>query len=311
MRSIIRFFFKVIQIKIIYSLFNFFAILKKKKSTKLFKDSLVNLKISGQEYKNCTASLNNLGYFKYRNLVDKDILKKIKEKFDFLFNNNINYFFYDIHPSIDLNQNINIELNSRNISNYTNYVMLKNPALYIPEILELINDDISKTLLDYFKVIPSLTHINLKRSFKNNLPPMGQNFYHRDENGKNFLKAFIYLNDVNLENGPFVYIKESHKNIPVKSFYKYSYSEDEIIKQNLKQNKIYATANYGDMIFANTRGLHKGSQILNGHRDMITFHFCLHYEYFRKSTELVLPKNFSIPANYKKIYFEHSNISKI
>lgn len=282
--------------------------MKKKKDS----DGIINfsnLKSNDKKILSCVKTLKSDGYYKFEDLIQKDKLIQIKRKFDNLIKNNLKLFFYDIHPSIKDIPEKN-EINSSNIHNFTNYIMLKNPVQYFPEIIELINDDLSKILFNYFGVIPSLTHVNLKRSFKNELPPMGTNFYHRDENGVNFLKAFIYLNDVNENNGPFVYIQKSHQNISIKDFYKYSYTEQEIEKKNTKDFKILATAKFGDIIFANTRGLHRGNKVTEGVRDMITLHFCLHYEYFKESSKLILPPNYIIPKNYKKAFFDHSNSIK-
>ena len=56
-----------------------------------------------------------------------------------------------------------------------------------------------------------LTSINLRKSFINNLQDAETNIYHKDENSFNLLKVFIYLNDVDENAGPFMFVKKHIK----------------------------------------------------------------------------------------------------
>jgi hypothetical protein len=298
--SFFRFLYKFAQLNIFYKI-NFFFF--KKKIIKTYISS--NLKNNFDEI---LKILKTDGIIHCKQFYQNYNISKIQKKFESHLNNNFDDFFYQIHPE-KKDEAKNVKFNVKNIFEYTNYVMLKNPMKHFPDISIFLDENLSELLQNYFGTIPSLTSINVKRSCYNNLRPMGQNFYHRDENSIKFLKVFIYLNDVSLENGPFVYIKKSHSVMRFNDYKKYSFSDEEVEKVFPQENKFYATAKSGDVIIANTRGLHKGNKINRGYRDMITLNFGLHYEYFREKSALILPKEFKIPEGYKKHYFEHSKFS--
>ena len=101
--------------------------------------------------------------------------------------------------------------------------------------------------------------------------------WHRDSFSKQF-KAIAYLNDVSMENGPFMYIKTSHtlENIKKVLFelkrdtypgnYRYSDEEIEKIKEILNQDISYITAPKGSLVLADIRGLHTGAPLKKGVR---------------------------------------------
>jgi hypothetical protein len=126
---------------------------------------------------------------------------------------------------------------------------------------------------------------------------METNFYHCDENSYKFLKVFIYLNDVNLEGGPFTYALGSHKNKTLLYQSKYHYTDTEINNAYSKDKIFYATANLGDVIIGNTRGFHKGTKVKNTERTMITLNFGMHPDDF----------NFNNKLNYSNLNTEKLN----
>lgn len=101
--------------------------------------------------------------------------------------------------------------------------------------------------------------------------------WHRDSFSRQF-KAIAYLDNVKMENGPFMYIKGSHtlKNIkkvlfrlknhaPISSF---RYTNEEILEccKILDKEITYFTAPRGTLVLADIRGLHTGMPIKEGHR---------------------------------------------
>jgi hypothetical protein len=52
------------------------------------------------------------------------------------------------------------------------------------------------------------------KSFVNELPDAGFNFFHSDNQSARFIKFFLYLNDVGPGGGPFCYVPESHRRKP-------------------------------------------------------------------------------------------------
>ena len=94
-------------------------------------------------------------------------------------------------------------------------------------------------------------------------------------------KAFLYLTDVSETNAPFVYLKGSH--IPDKwrdkkeyEYYRYgklgSYGsffiqEIEYLKSKYNFETFTCTGNKGTLILTDTRGLHKGTPLIEGKRE--------------------------------------------
>ena len=97
------------------------------------------------------------------------------------------------------------------------------------------------------------------------------------------LKAFIALDDIKLENGPFVSIKSSnHFNYNLISNYigmRQGVSSSELI--DLKyldqirktKNVFYGTVNKGDLVIIDTRSIHYASSLKQGKREMLWFYY--------------------------------------
>lgn len=100
--------------------------------------------------------------------------------------------------------------------------------------------------------------------------------WHRDSFSRQF-KAVSYLEDVSINNGPFMYIKGSHKMENIKKViyglkkhtpgnYRYSNEEIEEIQKILNEEITYFTAPKGSLILVDIRGIHTGMPIKEGHR---------------------------------------------
>lgn len=100
--------------------------------------------------------------------------------------------------------------------------------------------------------------------------------WHRDSFSRQF-KAIAYLDNVDKENGPFMYIKGSHKMSNIKKVidqlkdhkpgdYRYTTEEIKDISKIIDEEITYFTAPEGTLILADIRGLHTGMPIQEGHR---------------------------------------------
>lgn len=107
--------------------------------------------------------------------------------------------------------------------------------------------------------------------------------WHRDHPNIKQSKSIVYLTDVNIANGPFQYIEESHKSINVyKDSLNHGYDQfqnrftDEEVQKLIDKNPDRLktlTASQGSMIFTDTRGIHRGMPIENGIRYALTNYF--------------------------------------
>ncbi len=89
--------------------------------------------------------------------------------------------------------------------------------------------------------------------------------WHQDSGGLSMIRFIVYLNDVDEEQGPFEYIKGSHKK-EIKDISKYiKNNRDKIMKISGKK---------GDVIIADvTGGWHKANKVISGQRDTLQVAF--------------------------------------
>ena len=89
--------------------------------------------------------------------------------------------------------------------------------------------------------------------------------FHFDLDRFKFLKLFIYLTEVNDTNGPHVYIKGSQRNLP-RQLRRDGRHDDSSVKSFYPTGEIKITGPRGLVFLADTRGLHKGMPLREGHR---------------------------------------------
>ena len=168
------------------------------------------------------------------------------------------------------------------------WATINQPLITTKSTLKIFTHDILVTIAaHYFKCLPTLGTLNLRRSFANDLKDEHTLLFHQDPNSPNFLKAFLYLNDVDENGGPFCIVKGSHKNKLKTSYNKYHYTNEEIEEIYGKENVKYLTANYGDIIIANTNAFHRGTKATSNHRTMLTLDYGVHPEMFKNPSTIV------------------------
>ncbi len=100
-------------------------------------------------------------------------------------------------------------------------------------------------------------------------------------------KSFLYLTDIDPDNGPLVYLKGSHKQGKWRqekefeyfrdgksgSYGRYSKNEVSELKQKYNFKQIRGVCSKGTLIIADTRGLHKGTPIKNRKRILLANYF--------------------------------------
>lgn len=112
--------------------------------------------------------------------------------------------------------------------------------------------------------------------------------WHRDSTYEHQFKSIAYLTDVNDDNGPFQFVKESHKTNSVLSTVGIGknnnrYTHDEIEKfvssNNLEIETL--TGKKGTVILVDTKGLHRGQPINSGIRYALTNYYISSYKKHR------------------------------
>ena len=142
----------------------------------------------------------------------------------------------------------------------------------IPEVKELTKDEsILSIVRDYLGAEPILTQTSCCRSERSISQVLSRNaqLFHQDRTYSKFIKLFLYLNDVTLENGCHVYVPNSIKKGPQPSKRHLSQRvSDEYICENYSEI-LYLTGKKGAMTLVDTQGWHKGNAVSKGHRLLV------------------------------------------
>lgn len=149
-----------------------------------------------------------------------------------------------------------------------------------PEIFSLATDPlIISCVKEYFGCMPILVQANTWYSFpsniqQNNLSENAQ-YFHQDKDFIKFLKVFIYLNDVDEDNGPHCYIQGSHhdtlnsKGVPFSD----RVMDAEIESYYPKSRSKRVLGSSGTIIFGDTSCAHKGAPVKSGVRKILQFEY--------------------------------------
>src|SRR5690606_20801730 len=125
----------------------------------------------------------------------------------------------------------------------------------------------------YYGHIPFLSNLNIKRNFVSR-PQITETLkYHEDPEANKLIKVFIYLNDVDIDHGPFTYVRGSHKLKIPNNRSKIRWTDNEIEAFYGKDNVHNLTGSAGDVIIADTSGFHKGLHLKEDQRTMLTLYF--------------------------------------
>jgi hypothetical protein len=139
----------------------------------------------------------------------------------------------------------------------------------------LLEDSFWKYISDeFFSGNSTISGFNMWHSFPHTRESLSPENWHRDANdGLFFIKFFILLTEVTLENGPTAFIPVPVDQLPTKFLTGRRYSDREINNYCKKLNiqPIYATGPVGTVYVGDTRGLHRGTPVISNHRSLINF----------------------------------------
>lgn len=140
---------------------------------------------------------------------------------------------------------------------------------------DILEDSFWSTISDQFFLGQSkITGFNMWHSFPHYKESSSPENWHRDANdGLFFIKFFVLLSDVTLENGPTAFIPVPIEDLPLKFLTGRRYSDTEIekfcAKRGIKPH--FATGKAGTIYVGDTRGLHRGTPVLSDHRALVNF----------------------------------------
>ncbi len=133
----------------------------------------------------------------------------------------------------------------------------------------------------YLGLWPKLEYVDLWHTPKTDAPErVSSQRWHRDFNDRLLLKAFVYLNDVGPDAGPFEYIPRSFPGGELGDLWPWwpgydGYPPDEEFARKMDGARIETfTAPRGTMILCNTAGFHRGGYATGAARTLATWTYC-------------------------------------
>ncbi len=160
-----------------------------------------------------------------------------------------------------------------------------------PTVLNLVNG--------YFGMYTRLRAFNVWHNFASQKDPKNSQLWHRDPEDRSILKMFVYLTDVPEESGPLIYASGTHPQGEIKlvpESFKDSdttarRSNDDQMRRVVSEEKwITAVGPKGTVVFADTRGYHKGGLVRANERVlyncMFTSQASTRPEYFERKLRI-------------------------
>ena len=229
-----------------------------------------------QKYQNEIDELNKNGFVVFKQAIQHDIIERILERTDKIIEQGHLLKAKDEH-----------------------YAVVADPFINVPEILDIaFSDHLINFASEYFKCVPGIGTFNLRKSYINDLPPKGTQFFHVDRNSIKFFKFFIYMNDVDcVEDGPLTLVKKSGNKRPFNHSYQHRWSEEQIKQIYGNDSLVYLTAKKGDLIAAPTSFYHRGTKPSSKERTMLTLNYGIHQE-LEDGNPTSPAKWFKIKQNY-------------
>jgi hypothetical protein len=144
-----------------------------------------------------------------------------------------------------------------------------------------LSPEVSGIAQAYFGMRVALRHYNIWCTFVTGKPASQSQLWHRDPEDRYILKVFVCLGDVDENTGPFTYAAGTHPKGTVKREPEFLFkdgktprSSDEQMAALVPSEKwVRGIGPAGTMIFADTRGLHKGGLARSRERYLYTAEF--------------------------------------
>jgi ectoine hydroxylase-related dioxygenase (phytanoyl-CoA dioxygenase family) len=131
----------------------------------------------------------------------------------------------------------------------------------------------------FYGAMPTVTFLKIRYAFGNAFPPADTQLFHVDGGSYRIFKALVYLNDVEEGGGPFCYVRGSHRLKWDGWDHKARYEDAEIENVYGAEAIVRCYAKAGDVLLANTTGIHRGEKPVKQNRGILIVNYCLHPEY--------------------------------
>jgi len=146
----------------------------------------------------------------------------------------------------------------------------------LPELQELATDETFMAVAQAYlgcRPVNDLVAVWWSPAFGNQASSEAAQLFHFDMDRLKFVKFFIYLTDVDMRQGPHVYVASSHSRKPKDVRRDGRISDDEIIRAYGEDAIIEITGQRGTVLAVDTRGFHKGKAPESGDRLLFQVEF--------------------------------------
>ncbi len=217
--------------------------------------------------------IHQKGYFKSESLLSAEMCENLLA---FSLNTKVNHLIMDGKPDTSSDK----ILFNKDKPEATMYAFDLQDLFGCSQVQEIMADlSLLAVMQSYMKSSVYLDNVSLAWStaLKQKPDTSAAQLFHFDMERIKWLKIFIYLTDVDLDNGPHVFVEGSHRSgqIP-KTFLEKNYtrlSDEEVIQAFGKEKLITFTGAKGTIIIEDTRGLHKGNHLIKGERLMLQLQY--------------------------------------
>lgn len=299
-------------------------LIKKNNCMKIDWNFFINKKMNKQHSIDCgnilgliynIDDLNDKGLFDIKNteIINKELILNGL----YIYENKLSDDYIENLLSIFNNKTFNSPNQQKIYKNHNIYLNIPG-TMWIEKQNEIINNIYIKNIItdnfilnivqDYLGCKPILSQVNFWIS--NKAPIDGTQKFHQDRDDIRFIKVFIYLNDVSLNNGAHYYVKGSLNDLkfPDSSYNVSHRIEDTFINNNYKENVIAIQGKKGSIIFEDTSGFHKGSEVKEGYRFMLQLQYVASTQYYTNQM-MVYSEKFKLDKNiYQDVYNKYPHL---
>lgn len=223
------------------------------------------LNLSDQDFIESRKSMHEFGFWIAPKTIDA-------KKLDFFYAAAIESLYKDksVHGSPSEIDNISSLWEQDMVNLETQWVIDQDLTLELAT-----SPDILRIAAEYIGASPVLNYPESWFSFPVSKIQKGSaKNWHWDCDGIKWLKVFVYLNDVTLDNGPHAFVSGSHRDWKVNDKGT-RVTEAQIVDSYGEKAIQIFTAPRGTVIFEDTRGFHRGTPLVSGHRLVLQLQFNL------------------------------------
>lgn len=131
-----------------------------------------------------------------------------------------------------------------------------------------LNPYILKLIESYMGVVPFLTEAYSRRNFPAEYKVMNHNWRRDNNHEHDLLKAFLFLSDCDITDGPHEFVIGSHKYLAPSGYHYFQDKEVDALYPPGSERRYVSKVKAGAIILEDTRGLHRAAIPTTGERDL-------------------------------------------